>query len=75
MLDTKALDRWEIGFAPDGWQATWDYLRSKNVAEELILGAGLAKPLTKVKGPYDTFRNRIMYPIRVSGALPLVAGQ
>ena len=63
-LDTQALDRWEIGFAPDGWQATWDHLRSKNVAEELILGAGLAKPSTKGKRPYDTFRNRIMYPIR-----------
>ena len=63
-LDTQALDRWEIGFAPDGWQAIWDHLRSKNVAEELILGAGLTKPSNQGKRPYDTFRNRIMYPIR-----------
>ncbi len=63
-LDAQALDRWEIGFAPDGWQALWDHLTGKNVAEDLILGAGLAKPSNKGKKPYDTFRNRIMYPIR-----------
>ncbi|KIC42179.1 DNA primase [Ruegeria sp. ANG-R] len=63
-LNAQALDRWEIGFAPDGWQSLWDHLTGKNVAEELILGAGLAKPSNKGKKPYDTFRNRIMYPIR-----------
>ncbi|WP_209595810.1 DNA primase [Ruegeria sp. HKCCSP351] len=63
-LNAQALDRWEIGFAPDDWQALWDHLRGKNVAEDLILGAGLAKPSNKGKKPYDTFRNRIMYPIR-----------
>ncbi|UAB89936.1 DNA primase [Ruegeria sp. SCSIO 43209] len=63
-LDAKALDRWEIGFAPEGWQTLWDHLTGKNVSEDLILGAGLAKPSNKGKKPYDTFRNRIMYPIR-----------
>ena len=59
-----ALDRWEIGCAPPGWQGLWDHLRGKGVAEELILGAGLAKPSNSGKQPYDTFRNRIMFPIR-----------
>ncbi|MGI9367997.1 MAG: DNA primase [Ruegeria sp.] len=63
-INAKALERWEIGFAPDAWQGLWDHLRGKNVAEDLILGAGLAKPSTKGGKPYDTFRNRIMYPIR-----------
>ncbi len=63
-LDAKALDRWEIGFAPERWQALWDHLTGKSVSEDLILGAGLAKPSNKGKKPYDTFRNRIMYPIR-----------
>jgi DNA primase len=63
-LDQSALDRWEIGFAPDSWQALWDHLRGKSIQEELILGAGLAKPSNKGKKPYDTFRNRIMFPIR-----------
>ncbi|MFD3189048.1 DNA primase [Sedimentitalea sp. HM32M-2] len=63
-LDDARLERWEIGFAPDGWQAMWDHLRGKGVAEDLILAAGLAKPSTKGGRPYDTFRNRIMFPIR-----------
>ena len=63
-LSDAALERWEIGFAPDAWQALWDHLRGKNVGEDLILAAGLAKPSNKGKKPYDTFRNRIMFPIR-----------
>ncbi|MBR9842370.1 MAG: DNA primase [Rhodobacteraceae bacterium] len=63
-LSEAARDRWEIGFAPDGWQGLWDHLTGKGVAEDLILGCGLAKPSTKGKRPYDTFRNRIMFPIR-----------
>jgi DNA primase len=57
-------DRFEIGFAPDGWQGLWDHLRAKGIADDLILAAGLAKPSTKGKAPYDVFRNRIMFPIR-----------
>ena len=63
-LDAQALDRWEIGFAPGGWRALWDYLRDRDVAEELVLGAGLAKSSNKGNKPYDRFRNRIMFPIR-----------
>jgi len=44
-LPQAAQDRWEIGFAPPGWQNLWDHLRGKNVAEDLILDAGLAKGL------------------------------
>jgi len=63
-LDKAALDRWEIGFAPDSWQGLWGALKGKDIADELILGAGLAKPSTKGGKPYDTFRGRIMFPIR-----------
>ncbi len=63
-FDAARLDRWEIGFAPEGWQNLWDHLTGKNVSEDLILGAGLAKPSNQGKKPYDTFRNRIMFPIR-----------
>lgn len=63
-LKDSTQDRWEVGFAPDGWQVLWDHLRDKGVTEDLILAAGLAKPSTKGGKPYDTFRNRIMFPIR-----------
>lgn len=63
-LSDAARERWEIGFAPDAWQGLWDHLRAKDVAEELILACGLAKPSSKGGKPYDTFRNRIIFPIR-----------
>ena len=63
-LDASAQDRWEIGFAPDTWQGLWDALKAKGVEDDLILGAGLAKPSQKGGKPYDTFRGRIIFPIR-----------
>ena len=63
-LTQKAFDRFEIGFAPDAWQGLWVHLTTKSVEDELILAAGLAKPSNKGKRPYDTFRNRIIFPIR-----------
>ena len=63
-LTQQALEQWEIGFAPDQWQGLWDHLKAKNVEDALIMGAGLAKPSSKGGRPYDTFRGRIMYPIR-----------
>ena len=63
-LAQDVQDRFEIGFAPQGWQALWDHLTGKGVAPDLIFGAGLAKPSTRGGKPYDTFRGRIMFPIR-----------
>lgn len=63
-LDEAAQRHWEIGFAPDTWQGLWDALIGKGISEELILGAGLAKPSDRGGKPYDTFRGRIMFPIR-----------
>lgn len=63
-LSEAAQDRWDIGFVPDAWQGLWDHLKAKGVADELIFSAGLAKPSQKGGKPYDTFRGRIMFPIR-----------
>lgn len=63
-MRSETIDRFEIGFAPNAWQGLWDHLVGKGIAEELILDAGLAKPSNSGKRPYDTFRNRIIFPIR-----------
>ncbi|ETX27374.1 DNA primase [Roseivivax isoporae LMG 25204] len=63
-LTQDALDRFEIGFAPAGWQTLWDHLTGKGVPAELILEAGLARASDRGGRPYDVFRNRIMFPIR-----------
>src|SRR6056297_1621296 len=63
-LSEETLFKFDIGFAPDGWQGLWDHLTGKGVAPEMILACGLAKESQKGGKPYDTFRNRIMFPIR-----------
>ena len=73
-LNEAAQDRWEIGFAPDGWQGLWDHLTGKGVSGDLILEAGLAKDSRKGGKPYDTFRNRIMFPIRDARGRPIAFG-
>jgi len=73
-LKEATQERFEIGFAPEGWQGLWDHLKGKNIADDLIFGCGLAKPSTKGGKPYDTFRNRIMFPIRDARGRPVAFG-
>ena len=63
-LSPAAQERWEIGFAPPGWEGLREALGVKGISNDLMLEAGLLKPSDKGKAPYDTFRNRIMFPIR-----------
>lgn len=63
-LGADALERFEIGFAMDGWHRLFDHLRSAGVDEAMITDAGLAKRQGAGQRPYDVFRNRIMFPIR-----------
>jgi len=63
-LSPAAQERWEIGCAPPGWEGLREALGVKGISNDLMLEAGLLKPSDKGKAPYDTFRNRIMFPIR-----------
>ncbi|NIZ10016.1 DNA primase [Pseudooceanicola sp. HF7] len=63
-LDEAARERWGLGFAPDAWQGLWDHLIGKGAKPEELMDCGLAKPSRNGGKPYDTFRNRIMFPIR-----------
>ena len=63
-LDHAALDRFELGFAPPGWEGLRETLAAKNIPVEHMLEAGLVRKSDKGRAPYDVFRNRIMFPIR-----------
>jgi len=65
---SSSILKWRLGFAPDGWRNIHDYLIQKNFLKENMLEAGLIKkiPPSTSSGQakfYDTFRNRIMFPI------------
>jgi len=63
-LDSAALERWEIGFAPDQRQGVLGALKGKGIDEALIVEAGLAARPDDGGPAYDRFRGRIIFPIR-----------
>ncbi len=61
-MSREAARQARLGYAPDGWNALLGHLHSANFDADLVEAAGLAKKGTR--GLYDTFRDRLMFPIR-----------
>jgi len=61
-LDSQNVKMFWLGYAPDKWTALFDYLVNKGYTESDIFDAGLIKRHESGRY-YDTFRNRIMFPI------------
>lgn len=66
-LKTETIKDWQVGYAPNQWQALLDFLNSRGYSDEEVLRAGLAikseKSANRIKH-YDRFRDRIIFPIR-----------
>ncbi|MDE2222037.1 MAG: DNA primase [Candidatus Omnitrophica bacterium] len=60
-LDT--VKKFQLGFAPNEWDALLKYLKSKGISEELASKAGLIIAREGKVGYYDRFRNRVIFPI------------
>ena len=63
-LDQAALERFEIGFAPDSRTALTSALRDKGFDESLIVESGMSARPDNGGAAYDRFRGRIIFPIR-----------
>jgi DNA primase len=63
-LSEAAQDRWDIGFAPDGWHGLQLAMKQKGISDDLLVASGLCAKSDKSGEPYDRFRNRIIFPIR-----------
>ncbi|MFA7345751.1 MAG: DNA primase [Terrimicrobiaceae bacterium] len=57
---------WQLGYAPDSWDALLAFLREKKFSQQEIFRSGLAS--SKEEGDadnlYSRFRDRVMFPIR-----------
>ncbi|MFN4154771.1 MAG: DNA primase [Paracoccaceae bacterium] len=62
-LSEAAVDRWEIGFAPDARQSLLTALTQKGFAADLITDSGVCAKADD-GSIYDRFRGRIIFPIR-----------
>ncbi len=63
-LSDDTLRRFQIGFAPPGWQNAVDLLTGLGYSEDDLLATGIASRNEESGRVYDRFRNRLMIPIR-----------
>ena len=65
-FDQSACAAFEVGYAPDEWDALTKYLRAAGFTIDELEVSGLSK--MGQRGPIDRFRNRLIWPIRdISG--------
>lgn len=61
-LTDKTIRRFGLGYAPGEWSSLRDHLRGKGFSEqEMLLAAVVSKG--RNGGVYDTFRERVIFPI------------
>ena len=57
------ISLWRIGFAPDSWNAFYDFAREAGYREDFLISAGLVRRSEKNHKVYDYFRKRLMFPV------------
>lgn len=66
-LQASTITGWQLGYAPgpptQGWRELRSYLLDQKFSDQEIKNAGLSKEAGAGKEPYDTFRDRVMFPI------------
>lgn len=61
-LTPATVKKFGLGYAPESWNSLTDAMKAKGYSEGLLLQAGLVRK-GKNGGVYDTFRNRLMFPV------------
>jgi DNA primase len=62
-LSDETIETFGLGYAPDSWDATNEYFKSRNFSQQDLIDCGQASERDD-GGIFDRFRNRIMFPIR-----------
>ena len=62
-IDAQVAVQFQLGFAPDSWDALRDHLEQAGYTPHTLHRAGLLKHNEERDSFYDAFRNRLMIPI------------
>ena len=65
-IDRRIANDWQLGFAPESWDACMTWALERGYRRPQILQSGLIKPRDEDRPDgeaYDRFRGRIMFPI------------
>jgi DNA primase len=67
-LKSTTIEAFDLGYAPNAWEAATQHFKSRGYSEADLLDAGLASQREQEaeggRSVYDRFRNRILFPIR-----------
>ena len=71
----KVIQKFELGYAPEGWDNLLKHAKAKGFEEEILLKSGL---ILQKEGDasrvYDRFRGRVVFPIHHVGGRPIAFG-
>ena len=59
----EQIEHFQIGFAPDRWDALSTILKKRGYSSDLMVKASLLGKKESGEDYYDRFRNRLMFPI------------
>jgi DNA primase len=65
-IDRQVAKNWQLGFAPEAWDAFLKWARERGYSRSQLLQSGLVKPRDEDRPEsevYDRFRGRIIFPI------------
>ena len=62
-LTQESIDIFELGYAPDSWDALLKFALTKGLSDNELLAAGLLSENDNSRR-YDRFRHRVMFPIK-----------
>jgi DNA primase len=68
-ITREIAKRWQLGYAPDEWNAFGSWARPRGYDEKLLVQSGLVSQKSEAesnvegRSSYDRFRGRIMFPI------------
>lgn len=73
-ISEAMIDAFNIGLAPDQWDALHYVIRKRSLSETTFAAAGLLKQRSSGDGFYDAFRNRLIFPICNEVGQPVAFG-
>lgn len=62
-LTKQTLKDFQVGYAPDDWNALTNFLTKKGISQTLLKQAGLVGQKQGKSTVYDMFRGRLLFPI------------
>ena len=70
-LSAQAIKDFQLGYAPQSWDALTGFLRKKGYSYEQMVQAGVAAQKQGKSSAYDLFRARVLFPIFDSQGRPV----